>query len=37
MEKRKVAEVDINKLTDEIERMNKMIKESKEKAMDKET
>lgn len=36
IEKRKIAEVEINKLTDDIDKMNKKIKESKEKALDKE-
>lgn len=36
MEKRKASEQEINKLTDDIEKMNRMIKESKEKALDKE-
>jgi chromosome segregation ATPase len=36
-ERRKNAEVEISKLSEEIEKMNKMIKESKEKALDKET
>lgn len=37
MEKRKASEIEINKLTEDIEKMNKMIKETKEKALDKES
>jgi len=37
IERRRNAETEINKLAEEIEKMNKMIKESKEKALEKET
>jgi hypothetical protein len=36
MERRKTAEIEMNKFIDDREKLNKMIKETKEKKIDKE-
>lgn len=37
MEKRKTSEMEISKYIEDIDKLNKMIKETKEKKIDKET